>query len=86
MSGYWKKLLEIDLTEGEIKEKELSDDFLRKYIGGAGFTTKIIFDELEPDIDPLDPENVLAVAPGTLVGPKIPTASKTTFGFKAPQK
>ncbi len=85
MSGYWKKLLEIDLTEGEIKEKELSDDFLRKYIGGAGFTTKIIFDELEPKIDPLDPENVLAVAPGTLVGPKIPTASKTTFGFKAPQ-
>ncbi|MEF8832032.1 MAG: aldehyde ferredoxin oxidoreductase family protein [Candidatus Thermoplasmatota archaeon] len=85
MSGYWKKLLEIDLTNGDIKEKELSDEFLRKYIGGAGFTTKIIFDELEPDIDPLDPENVLTVAPGTLVGPKIPTASKTTFGFKAPQ-
>ncbi|MFP4143137.1 MAG: aldehyde ferredoxin oxidoreductase family protein [Thermoplasmata archaeon] len=85
MSGYWKKLLEIDLTNGDIEEKELSDDFLRKYIGGAGFTTKIIFDELEPDIDPLDPENVLAVAPGTLVGPTIPTASKTTFGFKAPQ-
>ncbi len=85
MSGYWKKLLEIDLTKGEIKERELSDDFLREYIGGAGFTTKIIFDELDPEIDPLDPENVLAVAPGTLVGPKIPTASKTTFGFKAPQ-
>ncbi|MBS3782626.1 MAG: aldehyde ferredoxin oxidoreductase family protein [Candidatus Thermoplasmatota archaeon] len=85
MSGYWKKLLKIDLTEGEVKEEELSDEFLRKYIGGAGFTTKIIFDELEPDIDPLDPENVLAVAPGTLVGPTIPTASKTTFGFKAPQ-
>ncbi len=85
MSGYWKKLLEIDLTSGEIEEKELSDEFLRDYIGGAGFTTKIIFDELEPEIDPLDTENVLAVAPGTLVGPKIPTASKTTFGFKAPQ-
>ncbi len=85
MSGYWNKLLKIDLTEGEVKEEELSDEFLRKYIGGAGFTTKIIFDELKPDIEPLDPENVLAVAPGTLVGPKIPTASKTTFGFKAPQ-
>jgi len=85
MSGYWKKLLEIDLTQGEIKKRELSDEFLRKYIGGAGFTTKIIYDELEPEIEPLDPENVLAVAPGTLVGPKIPTASKTTMGFKAPQ-
>ncbi len=85
MSGYWNKLLKIDLTEGDVKEEELSDEFLRRYIGGAGFTTKIIFDELEPEIEPLDPENVLAVAPGTLVGPKIPTASKTTFGFKAPQ-
>ena len=85
MDGYWNKILEIDLTEGEACEKEISDEFLRNYIGGAGFTTKMIFDELEPEIDPLDPENVLAVAPGTLVGPKIPTASKTTFGFKAPQ-
>ena len=85
MTGYWNKLLEIDLTDGEVKEKELSDDFLRKYIGGAGFTTKIIYDELGPEVDPLDPDNVLAVAPGILLGPKIPTASKTTFGFKAPQ-
>ncbi len=85
MSGYWKKLLEVDLTSGEIKERELSDEFLRGYIGGAGFTTKIIYDEVKPGTDPLGPENVLAVAPGSLVGPKIPTASKTTFGFKAPQ-
>ncbi len=85
MSGYWKKILEVDLTNGEIKIKELSDDFLRKYIGGAGFTTKIIYDEIEPGTDPLGPDNVLVVAPGNLVGPKIPTGSKTTFGFKAPQ-
>ncbi|MFW6040565.1 MAG: aldehyde ferredoxin oxidoreductase family protein [Thermoplasmatota archaeon] len=85
MTGYWGKLLEVDLTEEKITKKELSDEFLRKYIGGAGFTTKIIYDELGPEVDPLDPENVLAVAPGVLVGPKIPTGSKTSFGFKAPQ-
>ncbi len=85
MPGYWKKLLEIDLTDKEIKVKELSDDFLRQYIGGAGFTTKIIYDEIEPGTDSLGPDNVLVMAPGNLVGPKIPTGSKTTFGFKAPQ-
>ncbi|MFW5898745.1 MAG: aldehyde ferredoxin oxidoreductase family protein [Candidatus Saliniplasma sp.] len=85
MNGYWKKLLEVDLSQGKVKEKELSEDFLRKYIGGAGFTTKILYDEVGPDIDPLDPENVLILAPGILLGPKIPTASKASFGFKAPQ-
>ncbi len=85
MKGYWNKLLEIDLTEEKVNEKELSDEFLRKYLGGAGFTTKILYDEVEPDVDPLDPGNVLILAAGTLLGPKIPTASKSTFGFKAPQ-
>ncbi|MEF8874340.1 MAG: aldehyde ferredoxin oxidoreductase family protein [Candidatus Thermoplasmatota archaeon] len=85
MKGYWNKLLEIDLTDGEVNEKELSEDFLRKYLGGAGFTTKILYDEVEPGVDPLDPENVLAFASGVLLGPKIPTASKSAFGFKAPQ-
>ena len=85
LSGYWKKALEIDLTKSEIRERKLSDDFLRKFIGGAGFTTKFLYDKLKGGIDPLSPENILVVAPGTLVGPTVPTASKTTFGFKAPQ-
>ncbi len=85
MDGYWNKLLEIDLNEDEINEIKLKDEFLRKYLGGSGFTTKILYDEVGPDIDPLDPENVFILAPGTLLGPKIPTASKATFGFKAPQ-
>ncbi|MFP3871575.1 MAG: aldehyde ferredoxin oxidoreductase family protein [Candidatus Aenigmatarchaeota archaeon] len=85
MKGYWKKLLEIDLTEGEVSEKDLSEELLQKYLGGAGLTTKILYDEVGPEVDPLDPENLLICAPGILLGPKIPTASKTTFGFKAPQ-
>ncbi len=85
MSGYWKKLLEVDLSTKEVNEKELSDEFLRKHLGGAGFTTKIIYDEIDPNIDPLSPKNALVVAPGILLGPSIPTASKTTIGFKAPQ-
>ncbi len=85
MTGYWKKLLEIDLTKGKAKEKELSKEFLRKYLGGAGFTTKILYDEVEPGTDPLGPGNVLIISPGNLLGPAIPTASKTTFGFKAPE-
>ena len=82
--GYWNRLLEVDLTSGEHEVRELSDEFVRTYLGGAGFTTRILYDEVGPDVDPLDPENVLTVAPGLFVGPSIPTGSKTTFGFKSP--
>ncbi|WP_411964488.1 aldehyde ferredoxin oxidoreductase family protein [Haloferax sp. YSMS24] len=80
----WNKKLEIDLTTGEHRTTELSDEFVRKYLGGAGFTSRVLYDEVGPDVDPLSPENILAVAPGILVGPSVPTGSKTTFGFKSP--
>ncbi len=82
--GYWKRLLEIDLTTGEFETRELSEEFLRTYLGGAGITTRLLYDEVGPDVDPLDPANALIVAPGLLVGPSVPTGSKTTFGFKSP--
>ena len=83
-TGYWHRLLEVDLTSGDCETVELSEEFVRNYLGGAGFTTRILYDEVGPDVDPLEPENVLAVAPGVLVGPSVPTGSKTTFGFKSP--
>ncbi len=82
--AYWNTLLDVDLSTGEIERRDLSDEFVRQYLGGAGFTTRILYDEVGPEVDPLDPENVLAVAPGVLVGPSVPTGSKTTFGFKSP--
>ena len=82
--GYWGKLLRVDLSSGEVDKEDLSEEFLEKYLGGTGFTTKVLYDEVGEDIDPLGPENPLIVAPGLLVGPNVPTASKTTFGFKSP--
>lgn len=82
--SYWNQLLDVDLTTGEHRTVQLSDDFLRQYLGGAGLSTRILYDEVEPGTDPLGPDNVLVVAPGLLVGPSVPTGSKTTFGFKSP--
>jgi aldehyde:ferredoxin oxidoreductase len=82
--GYWYRRLDVDLSTGDVSTSEISEEFARKYMGGAGFTTRVLYDEVGPDVDPLDPENVIAVAPGLLVGPSVPTGSKTTFGFKSP--
>lgn len=82
--GYWGKLLRVDLSSESVGAEDLSRDFLKKYLGGTGFTTKVLYDEVAEGTDPLGPENLLIFAPGLLVGPNIPTASKTTVGFKSP--
>ncbi|MBS3787042.1 aldehyde ferredoxin oxidoreductase family protein [Candidatus Bipolaricaulota bacterium] len=82
--GYWAKLLRVNLSSGEVTKEDLSEEFLKKYLGGAGFTTKVLYDEVDENTKPLDPDNPLIFAPGLLVGPNVPTASKTTVGFKSP--
>jgi len=82
--GYWGKLLRVDLSDESVTVEDLSRDFLEKYLGGTGFATKVLYDEVKQDTDPMGPDNLLIFAPGLLVGPNIPTASKTTVGFKSP--
>jgi aldehyde:ferredoxin oxidoreductase len=81
-SGYFKKHLHVDLTEGSAERRDLSDAFLEKYIGGRGFGAKLVWDNLKKHnfkIDPLGPENILVVAPGPLTGAYVPSSGKCSF-------
>jgi len=80
--GYFKNRLDVDLTTGAIERIELADSFLERYIGGRGFGAKVVWDSLRRrdfQIDPLGPENVVAVAPGPLTGAYLPSSGKTSF-------
>ncbi|MEM2273088.1 MAG: aldehyde ferredoxin oxidoreductase C-terminal domain-containing protein [Candidatus Bathyarchaeia archaeon] len=71
MRGYSGKLLEVDLSTGNIKETKIDEDILRQYIGGRGLAAKILWDRLGSrweEIDPLGPENLLLMLTGPLTG------------------
>ncbi|MHA1895191.1 MAG: aldehyde ferredoxin oxidoreductase family protein [Candidatus Helarchaeota archaeon] len=68
MFGYLNKILRINLTDQSIKDEKIGDSILKKYIGGQGLGTRILYDELKPDIDPLGPENKLIFMTGPLTG------------------
>ncbi|MEM2960659.1 MAG: aldehyde ferredoxin oxidoreductase N-terminal domain-containing protein, partial [Candidatus Bathyarchaeia archaeon] len=71
MRGYSGKLLEIDLSTGNIKEVKIDEIILREYIGGRGLAAKILWDRLGrrwEDIDPLGPENIFLALTGPLTG------------------
>jgi len=84
MYGYAGRIVKIDLSRNEVKSYDLPLEWCRSYIGGLGFNTKILWDQLPPNIDPLSPENIVVFSPGAFVGTSIPTASRCEASAKSP--
>ena len=71
MSGFWGRLLEIDLTSSSYKEVEVPSIIFRKFLGGRGLASWLLWRELGgrwESIDPLGPENILLILTGPLTG------------------
>ncbi len=68
MFGWTGKALYIDLDTLSIKERSIPQKILKDYIGGRGLGVKLYYDMVDPNIDPLSPENSLIFAVGPLTG------------------
>lgn len=64
--GYCGKILHVDLSDGTISGQEPDVDFYRKYLGGVGLGSKILWDRMKSGIDPMGPENLLGFTTGLL--------------------
>lgn len=82
--GYIGKILRVDLTKGEVKTEELNKDWCKLYIGATGFGARILWEELQPGIDPLGPDNILVAATGPLTGTLTPGSGSIFYDFKSP--
>lgn len=84
MFAWEGKILRIDLTNGTSSTEDLPHDLMRDYIGGRGAGVKILFDEIDPRIDPLDPANKLIFATGPLTGSGVPAGGRFVAISKSP--
>ncbi|HVN25735.1 MAG TPA: aldehyde ferredoxin oxidoreductase family protein [Syntrophorhabdales bacterium] len=84
MFGWKGKLLRIDLSTHLIRTEALPPRLMKEYIGGRGMCARILFDEIDPRIDALSPDNKLIFAPGPLTGTGAPAASRYIVSAKSP--
>lgn len=84
MAGFEGKTLEIDLSSGKISKGMLDKNMLRKFIGGSGLGAKLIFDRVDPKVDPLSPKNPLFITTGPLSGNTLPGGSRFAVCAKSP--
>jgi aldehyde:ferredoxin oxidoreductase len=82
--GYCGRILRVDLTNKRIASKELTREETKRWIGGVGLATKIVYDEVPAGADPLGPDNVFVFAVGPFQGTGILGSGRFVACAKSP--
>ena len=84
MGGWMGNVLVVNLTTGEVLTKPLDMELARQYLGGRGLGTRMLWDEVGPEVDALSPANVLIFAGGPLTGTGYQTSNRFSVSTKSP--
>jgi len=83
--GYMGRILDVNLTTGEIREEPLDQSMCRDFIGGYGLGARLLYDRIPPGADALGPDNVLGLLTGPLTGTPAVIGSRFVVVGKSPK-
>ncbi len=78
------KILRVNLTTKQITEEPYPETLSRRFMGGAAAAIKLLYDEVDPRVDALGPDNKLIASLGFLAGTSAPVTSRVAFVGKSP--
>ena len=84
MKGYKGNLLRVNLTTKSVTINPLNPQYIRDFIGGSGLGIRLAYDEIPPNVNPLDPGNKLFFVTGPTTGTSLGTAGRYQVVFKSP--
>ncbi|MHA1943115.1 MAG: aldehyde ferredoxin oxidoreductase family protein, partial [Candidatus Thorarchaeota archaeon] len=82
--GVGGHILWVNLTKGSIEKRPLDENMIKEYLLGAGYLSRMLFDNIPKGIDPLSDKNVLGIATGLLTGSMFPQASRHVVAGLSP--
>lgn len=84
MNGYRGKMLIVDLIKKRYEERELTPEMAEHFIGGYGIGARVLFDMMEPGVDPLGPKNIIGFTTGPLTATGALLSGRYTVVCKSP--
>lgn len=84
MAGWRGTVLRVDLTREKVEKEPLDPLWAERYIGGRGFTSRTLWEQLSTAIDPLGPENVLCIGAGPFSGTSLSMSSRIEVSTLSP--
>ena len=83
--GYLGKILRINLSTRESRVERLEESEVVKLLGGRGLAARRYYEEIGPQVDPLDPTNKVILMTGPLTGVRLPSTTKISLSTKSPE-
>jgi aldehyde:ferredoxin oxidoreductase len=84
MYGWAGQRLRVDLSSGKITKEPLTYEYRRKWLGGRGFNSDIIYNEVPPSLDPFHPNARVCFGVGPISGTAAPSTGRVTVTCKSP--
>ncbi len=84
MTGYMGHILVADLSKGDIGTLETDVSISTSFLGGSGYASRLLYELLDPQVDPLSPENILLFMTGPLTGTLAPCTGRHVVCGKSP--
>ncbi len=84
-NGYMGRILEVDLSTGELSDTKLDEALCRDFIGGYGIGARLLYKRIPAGADPLGPENMLGILTGPLTGTAALIGSRFVAVGKSPK-
>ena len=78
------KVLRVDLAQGEISKEPLNMEWADQYLGQRGLASRYLVEEVDPQCDPLGPDNKMIMATGPLTGTPAATGGRYSVITKGP--
>jgi aldehyde:ferredoxin oxidoreductase len=85
LKGVAGKIGWVDLSSGETRVEEVSDEVYERYLGGFGLGAYYIYKNQKPGVDPLGPEAVFGLTTGLLTGTDAITGNRFVAVGKSPK-
>ena len=84
MYGYAGRILDVNLTSGDIQAADIDEQDCRDFLGGSGLGAKIYLDRFPGDVDPLSPDNLFILTTGPWTGSRVPGGNRFAVSSRSP--
>ncbi|MBU1397727.1 MAG: aldehyde:ferredoxin oxidoreductase, partial [Proteobacteria bacterium] len=85
MYGFYGRILKIDLSSKKHVIESVDEQIYKKYLGGKGLASYLLYKLNPPGVDPLSPENCIIFATGPVTGSRTWGSSRYGVFTKSPQ-
>lgn len=82
--GYMGNVLKIDLTRQTTELYPWTDEDRKKYLGGKIMAAKILYDLLDPSVEPLSEDNIVVISTGPFTNTGAPASSRFNVSSISP--